>query len=63
MDEQAIESKGLSPLKPQFDEISAISNTHLLSRVLGSRMRADVDAMNATSFHTPNLFGFGSRRA
>lgn len=57
MDEQTIESKGLSPLKAQFEEISAISDAHVLSRALGSRMRADVDAMNATNFYTPNLFG------
>ena len=57
MDEQTIESKGLSPLKTRLNEISAISDTHALSRVLGSRIRADVDALNNTSFYTGNLFG------
>ena len=57
MDEAAIESKGIAPLKPQLDEIAAIANRHDLARVLGGRLRADVDALNATNFVTPNLFG------
>jgi predicted metalloendopeptidase len=57
MDEAAIESKGLAPLKPQLDSIAAIANRRDLARVIGSRLRADVDPLNATNFETGNLFG------
>jgi len=57
MDEAAIETKGLTPLKPHLDAIAAIHNKKELARVLGATLRADVDALNNTNFHTPNLFG------
>jgi predicted metalloendopeptidase len=57
MDEAAIEGKGIAPLKPQFDQIAAIANRHDLARLLGGRLRADVDALNNTNFQTSNLFG------
>ena len=57
MDEAAIESKGAAPLKPQLDAIAAIADRHALARVLGARLRADVDALNNTNFETENLFG------
>lgn len=57
MNEAAIESKGLSPLKPHLDSIRGIKDKHELARVLGETLRADVDALNNTNFHTPNLFG------
>ena len=57
MDEAAIEAKGLAPLKPHLDAIAAIRNKKELARALGETLRADVDALNNTNFHTPNLFG------
>ena len=45
MDEAAIESKGIAPLKPQLDTIAAIADRHALARVLGGQLRADVDAV------------------
>ena len=57
MDETAIESKGIAPLKPQLDAIAAIADRHALARVLGSQLRADVDPLNNTNFETENLFG------
>jgi len=57
MDEAGIEAKGLAPLRPQLDAIAAINNKHELARVLGESLRADVDALNNTNFHTSNLFG------
>ncbi len=57
MDEAAIEAKGLAPLRPELDAIAAIQDQHQLSRALGEKLRADVDALNNTNFHTPNLFG------
>ena len=57
MDEANIEKLGLAPLKAELDQIDAIKTRDDLSRVLGSQMRADVDPINATNFHTENLFG------
>ncbi|MBV9340391.1 MAG: M13 family peptidase, partial [Acidobacteria bacterium] len=57
MDEAGIEAKGLEPIKAHLAEIAAISDKHQLARALGATLRADVDALNNTNFHTPNLFG------
>jgi predicted metalloendopeptidase len=57
MDEAAIEAKGLGPLRPTLDRIDAIQDRQALARVLGSGLRADVDALNSTNFYTDNLFG------
>jgi predicted metalloendopeptidase len=57
MNEAAIESAGLSALKPRLSKIEAIKDRAGLSRVLGEFLRADVDPLNATNFNTPNLFG------
>ena len=57
MDEGAIESKGIAPLKPQLDAIAAIADRHALAQALGGRIRADVDPLNDTNFETGNLFG------
>jgi endothelin-converting enzyme/putative endopeptidase len=56
-DEAGIESKGLSPLQPQLKAIALIRDKRELARFLGESLRADVDALNNTNFHTPNLFG------
>jgi len=57
MDEATIEAKGLAPIRPQLDAIAAIRDKRDLARALGESLRADVDAMYFTNFHTPNLFG------
>lgn len=57
MNEQAIESKGLSPLKAELEEINAIADKMALARLLGSQLRADVDPLNSTNFETDRLFG------
>jgi putative endopeptidase len=57
MDESAIEARGTSALKPHLDAIAAIRDKKELARALGETLRADVDALNNTNFHTPNLFG------
>jgi putative endopeptidase len=57
MDAKAIESKGLAPIKPHLEKIAAIRDRKELAFALGASMRADVDALNNTNFHTPNLFG------
>jgi putative endopeptidase len=57
MNEQAIEDRGLAPIKPLLDEIAAVSTPQQLAQALGRSIRADVDALNNTNFHTPNIFG------
>jgi len=57
MDEAAIEAKGLTPLRPHLDAIAAIKDKRELAHALGESLRADVDALNNTNYHTPNLFG------
>lgn len=57
MNETLIESKGTEPLKPHLDAIRAIKDKRELAHALGETLRADVDALNNTNFHTPNLFG------
>jgi putative endopeptidase len=57
MDEEAIEAKGLAPIKSHLDNIAAIRDKKELAFALGASMRADVDALNNTNLHTPNLFG------
>ena len=57
MDEAGIEAKGLTPIKPSLDAIAAIKDKRELAFALGKSLRADVDALNNTNFHTANLFG------
>jgi endothelin-converting enzyme/putative endopeptidase len=57
MDEAGIEAKGLAPLEPHLKEIAAIQDKKALAFALGKTLRADVDALNNTNFHTANLFG------
>ncbi len=57
MDERAIEAKGLTPTGTEIDEIAAVADRKSLARALGRGLRADVDALNNTRFHTDRLFG------
>jgi endothelin-converting enzyme/putative endopeptidase len=57
MDEATIEARGLKPLEPHLKAIAAISDKKTLAYALGQTLRADVDALNNTNFHTPHLFG------
>ncbi len=57
MDSAGIEAKGLAPIQPQLDSITAIADTTALSQAVGKSLRADVDILNSTDYYTPNLFG------
>jgi putative endopeptidase len=57
LDEKAIESRGLEPVKADLAAIDAIKDKTELSTILGSQLRADVDPLNATNFYTDRLFG------
>jgi putative endopeptidase len=57
MNEKAIEAKGIEPLKAGLAAIDAVANKRVLARLMGEGLRADVDPLNNTNFHTENLFG------
>lgn len=57
MDRAAIEAKSIAPLQPQLTAITAIADKARLATVMGASLRADVDPLNNTNFHTENLFG------
>jgi predicted metalloendopeptidase len=57
MDEAGIEKRGAAPLAPALEKIAKIADAAGLARAIGESIRADVDAINHTKFHTPNLFG------
>ena len=58
MDEATLEKRGLDAIKPHLQAIANIKDKKQLSHALGETLRQDVDALNNTNFHTPNLFGF-----
>jgi predicted metalloendopeptidase len=53
----AIDRAGLTPAKADLDAIGRIADKHQLSAAIGGTLRADTDPLNATNFHTENLFG------
>ena len=53
----AIDRAGMAPAKADLDAIAAIADKRALSAAIGSTLRADTDPLNATDFHTENLFG------
>jgi putative endopeptidase len=57
MDDRTIESRGLAPLRPRLDAITALKDKRELARALGESLRADVDALNNTKWDTPNFLG------
>ena len=57
MNEEAIEKRGLDPLKAELESIAGIKDGASLARVLGEGLRADVDSLNNTNFHTSRPFG------
>jgi endothelin-converting enzyme/putative endopeptidase len=57
MNVKAINSLGLKPLQPELSKVKAIRNKRELAAMMGSLLRADVDPLNNTNFHTLHLFG------
>lgn len=56
-DQAAIDAAGMAPLAADLARYQAITSKAELSQVLGANLRADVDPLNATNYHTENLFG------
>jgi putative endopeptidase len=57
MDEAAIEARGLAPLAPELQRITAIANRRELAAALGDTLRADVDPLNTGDVTTDRLLG------
>ncbi|HXY97178.1 MAG TPA: M13 family metallopeptidase [Steroidobacteraceae bacterium] len=57
MDAARIEQLGLKPLAAALERIEAVKDRAGLAEALGGELRADVDVLNATTLHTPNLLG------
>jgi putative endopeptidase len=57
MDEAAIEKLGAKPLAADLARIAKVKDKKGLAKLLGEDLRADVDALNNTEFHTTRLFG------
>jgi endothelin-converting enzyme/putative endopeptidase len=57
LDEAGIEAKGRKPIERELAGMQQIKDRKELSHALGETLRADVDALNNTNFHTHNLFG------
>jgi endothelin-converting enzyme/putative endopeptidase len=57
MNSKAVDSLGLRPLQPELARVQAVATRQQLAAMLGSLLRADVDPLNDTNFHTINLFG------
>ncbi|HZC38734.1 MAG TPA: M13 family metallopeptidase [Sphingomicrobium sp.] len=56
-DTGTIEHRGVPPVKADVDRIEAIQDKGALADAIGHTLRADTDPLNATNFHTENLFG------
>ena len=57
LDNDAIESDGVTPLAPTLGRINAISDRTALTRFLGSELRADVDPLNLGIYDSTHLLG------
>jgi putative endopeptidase len=56
-DTDAIERRGVAPIKADVDRIEAIADKGALADAIGHSLRADEDPLNNTSFHSENLLG------
>jgi len=57
LDQETIEKRGTAPVEPELAAVAALADREALARYLGGQLRADVDPLNATNFHTDRLFG------
>jgi putative endopeptidase len=57
LNEAAIESRGLVPLKPMLDRIDQVRDKTALARLLGRGLRADADPLNAGTYNSAHLLG------
>jgi predicted metalloendopeptidase len=63
VNELAIETMGLAPLKPVLDAIDHAHDKSALARLLGAGMRADVDPLNFGVYNSASLLGLSVERS
>jgi predicted metalloendopeptidase len=63
LNEAAIESKGLAPLKPMIDQIAKLSDKADLARLLGHGMRADVDPLGFGVYQSASVLGLAVQQS
>ena len=63
MNELAIETMGLAPLKPLLDAIDRVHDKSTLTRLLGADLRADVDPLNYGVYNSSGLLGLSVERS
>ena len=57
MNAKTVDALGLKPLQPTLSKVKAIKDKRELATAMGGMLRADVDPLNNTNFHTMHLFG------
>jgi putative endopeptidase len=57
LDENAIDARGMAPLRPMLERIGGVRDKAALTRLLGSGMRADVDPINWGLYDSASLLG------
>jgi putative endopeptidase len=57
LNEAAIESRGLAPMRPRLDSIEGVQDKAALTRLLGRWMRADGDPLNWGVFSSSSILG------
>jgi putative endopeptidase len=63
LNEAAIESKGLAPLKPILDRVDNVSDKADLARLLGRGMRADVDPLGFGIYNSASVLGLAVQQS
>jgi putative endopeptidase len=63
MNELAIETMALAPLKPLLDAIDRVHDKSALTRLLGAGLRADVDPLNYGVYNSSGLLGLSVERS
>ena len=57
LDQDAIDARGMAPLRPLLERIDGVHDKSSLTRFLGHDMRADVDPLNLGVFDSASLLG------
>jgi putative endopeptidase len=57
LNEAAIDAAGMNPFRPIFDRIDAVRDKAMLTLLLGSELRADVDPLNWGIYNSSSLIG------
>jgi predicted metalloendopeptidase len=62
LNDAAIETRGIEPLKPLLDSIGRLQDKAALTRLLGTRLGADVDPLYLGVYQSSHLLGLSAER-